>query len=145
MRILALLYIVSIVAITGSPVSGAWAADDNAPRSCADEANTKKLAGAERETFLKTCHQGALAPATPTHDASHSAQAKILTAPSGADRTKRSAACTAEAHRRKLDDNQAKAFRLNCLASAAPVSDTGGADRPPVPSKSKPGYDTLPR
>jgi hypothetical protein len=144
MRIVALLSLISIAAASGSTFSVAFAADDGAQRTCTDEANTKQLTGSERETFLRTCGQGALAPAKPTRDKS-TPQAKIITAPSGADRTKRSAECSAEARRRKLTKNQAKAFRLNCLASAAPVAATGGADRPPIPTPSKPGYDTLPR
>jgi hypothetical protein len=145
MRIVGLLFVISIATASGATVGVARAADDNAPRTCADQATTKGLTGERRQTFLKTCRQGALAPARPTTGKSKSAQAKIITAPSGADRTKRSAACSAEARRRHLDDNQAKAFRLNCLASAAPVSATGGADRPPAPTAAKPGYDTLPR
>ncbi len=145
MRMVALVSFVFIAIASGLTVGHAFAAEPGGARSCADEADIKKLSGADRQTFLKTCGQGALAPATPTIKKPGSVQDKILTAPSGADRTKRSAACSAEAGRRKLDDNQAKAFRLNCLASAAPVRATGGADRPPVPTKDKAGYDTLPR
>ncbi len=86
----------------------------------------------------------AMAPATPTRDKG-TPQARIVTAPSGQDRTTRSKACTREAKRRKLDPNAAKAFRLSCLASAAPVSAVGGQTRPTTPTPSKPGYDTLPR
>jgi len=117
---------------------------DDRSRSCADEADKRGLQGGARETFLKTCGQGALAPAGPTRDQG-TAQARILTAPSGQDRTVRSRDCTSEAKRRKLAPNAAKAFRLSCLASAAPVSATGTATNPPTPTASKPGYDTLPR
>ncbi len=145
MKAVSLLIVVSIAVAWNTTPRLASADEMSSTRTCTDEANTKHLTGKSLQTFLRTCRQGALAPAKPASGEDRSPQAKLITAPSGADRIQRSADCTAEAQRRRLDDNQAKAFRLNCLASAAPVAATGGADRPPVPTPSKPGYDTLPR
>jgi hypothetical protein len=135
----------SVVCLTLSSAGAALAGPTDDPsRSCTDEADKRGLSGDARDTYLNTCRQGALAPTTPTRDKG-TPQARILTAPSGQDRTTRSKACTREAKRRKLSPNAAKAFRLSCLASAAPVSATGTATHPPTPTPSKPGYDTLPR
>ncbi|HVY34247.1 MAG TPA: hypothetical protein VG960_07475 [Caulobacteraceae bacterium] len=135
----------SFAFLAAAGFGAAHAGPTNDPsRSCADEAHKRGLEGEARSSFLKTCDQGALAPTHPTQDKG-TAQARILTAPSGLDRTQRSQACTREAKRRKLSPNAARAFRLSCLASAAPVAATGTMTHPPKPTPSKPGYDTLPR
>jgi hypothetical protein len=143
MRCSVVLISLAVLSLLG-PATALSGPTDDPTRSCTDEADKRGLSGDARDTYLNTCRQGALAPATPTQDKG-TAQARILTAPSGQDRTTRSKACTREAKRRKLSPNAAKAFRLSCLASAAPVSATGTTTHPPTPTPSKPGYDTLPR
>ncbi len=143
MKPVVVLFSLAFLAATGCGAAHAGPTDDPS-RSCVDEADKRRLSGDERDRFLQTCRQGALAPTRPTADKG-TTQARILTAPSGQDRTTRSRDCTREAQRRKLRPNAARAFRLSCLASAAPVRATGTATHPPTPTPSKPGYDTLPR
>jgi hypothetical protein len=112
---------------------------------CTVQARNKKLTGHARTAFLKSCQQGALATTKPTYGAHASASAKVLTAPSGADRNTRSAQCSAEAVRRHLPEIQAKEFRLSCLATAGPVQEGEDQTQAPKPSPAKPGLDTLPR
>ncbi len=113
--------------------------------SCSIQANKKQLTGENRSAFLKTCKEGALATTKPTVDPGESRLAKVITAPSGADRNKRSAQCSAEAARRHLSEIKAKEFRLSCLATAGPVSEGEDQTQAPKPAPAKPGLDTLPR
>jgi hypothetical protein len=113
--------------------------------SCSVQANKKDLTGHNREAFLKTCKEGALATTKPTVEAGESRSAQVITAPSGADRNKRSAQCSAEAARRHLSEIEAKDFRLSCLATAGPVSEGQDQTQAPKPAPAKPGLDTLPR
>ena len=112
---------------------------------CSVQARNKRLTGHARSTFLNSCQQGALATTKPTYGAHASPSARVLTAPSGADRNTRSAQCTAEADRRHLSEIKAKEFRLSCLATAGPVQEGEDQTQAPKPSHAKAGYDTLPR
>jgi len=113
--------------------------------ACWAQADQKGLHGAERTTFHKTCLQGALAPATPTHDDKGSVSAKAITSPSGADRTQRSRQCAAEADAKGKTDNERKSIRLTCLANASPPSSTGTPTKTPTPTPSHEALGTLPR
>ena len=144
MRILGVLSVVSLCAAPHAVFAAPGVATTKTT-ACAIQADKKDLTGHARSTFLKTCKQGALAPTTPTLGASASRSSQVVTAPSGADRDTRSEQCTAEALRRHLNENQAKEFRLNCLATAAPVRAAGTSTQTPKPSPAKAGLDTLPK
>ena len=112
-------------------------------RSCARRADQQDLQGAARHRFLAVCVKGSLAPRERTHPAPRSLAAKAITQPSGVDRTVRSQQCDDEAARRGLHDSGLQAFRKSCLASAAPVSATGGKQRPPTPTPANSRLDAL--
>ncbi len=114
-------------------------------KACWTQADQKGLHGAERTRFHKTCLEGALAPASPTHADKGSVSAKAVTAPSGADRTQRSRQCAAEADAKGKTDNERKSIRLTCLASASPASSTGTPTQTPKPTPSHDALGTLPR
>jgi hypothetical protein len=95
-------------------------------KACSDEATHQGLHGKSRSSFRATCMKGAMAPKTPTAPTGPGREANAVTKPSGVDRTTRSQQCSDEADRRKLQATARDDFRLACLASAAPVSATGG-------------------
>jgi hypothetical protein len=70
--------------------------------------------------------------------------AKAVTSPSGMDRTRRSADCTAEANAKGGTDNERKSIRLACLANAAPPASTGTPTRTPAPTPSHDQLGALP-
>jgi hypothetical protein len=113
--------------------------------ACSVQAHTKKLTGERREAFLKTCKEGALATVKPTLAADAGRSDRAITAPSGADRNKRSAQCSAESVRRHLPEIKAKEFRLSCLATAGPVQEAQDQTQAPKPAPAKPGLGQLPR
>jgi hypothetical protein len=115
------------------------------PAACSVQASKKGLTGHRRVAFLKTCKEGALATTKPTLDATTSRSARVITAPSGADRNTRSMQCSAEAQRRHLSEIKAKEFRLSCMATAGPVQESQDQTQAPKPSPAKPGLDTLPK
>lgn len=146
MRTFTLILFVFICSILSDELcSSSVFAKDAAAKSCPDQADVKHLAGAERDIFLKTCAQGALAPARATAERTNSRSERALTKPSGVDRTVRSKQCSAEARRRRLDSTKARAFRLACLATAAPVRTTGTEQTAPAPSHAKDDLGVLPR
>jgi hypothetical protein len=114
-------------------------------KACWAQADRKGLHGAERTRFHKTCLQGALAPASPTHADKGSVSARAVTAPSGSGWTQRSRQCAAEADAKGKTDNERKSIRLSCLANASPVATTGTPTKPPKPTPSHDELGTLPR
>jgi hypothetical protein len=112
-------------------------------KSCSLRATREGLRGQDRTTFLSTCMKGSLSPKTPTRLGPETAAAHEITAPSGADRTTRSAQCNTEAARRKLHDSGLQAFRKGCLASASPVSAIETAREPARPTPAKPKLENL--
>jgi hypothetical protein len=133
------------LAAAALPVWSAPTSTTERSNACWAQATQKGLHGAARTTFHKTCLQGALAPATPTHDDKGSVSAKAITAPSGADRTQRSRQCAAEADAKGKTDNERKSIRLTCLANASPPSSTGSPTKSPTPTPSHDELGTLPR
>lgn len=99
-------------------------------KTCSDEANHQGLHGAARASFRARCLKGAMAPKTPTAPTGPGREANAVTKPSGVDRTTRSQQCSDEADRRKLQATARDGFRLSCLASAAPVENTGTRQKP---------------
>lgn len=112
-------------------------------KACSDEADHQGLQGKARARFRASCLKGALAPKTPTAPTGPGREANAVTKPSGVDRTTRSQQCSDEADRRKLQTSEREAFRLSCLASAAPVAATGTREKPkPTPAIPKLGTQT---
>jgi hypothetical protein len=112
-------------------------------KTCSDEATHQGLHDKPRADFRAKCMKGALAPRTPTAPTGPGREANAVTKPSGVDRTTRSQQCSDEADRRKLQTSEREAFRLSCLASAAPVSATGTREKPkPTPAIPKLGTET---
>ncbi len=138
------LSIIALAAWCGLAVSAQAASTADTRAACGARADAKSLAGKPRDEFMATCQQGALAPAKPTSPTPPAPTARAITAPSGADRTVRSRECTAEAKRRGLPDTQKKAFRLSCLASAAPVSTIGSPEQAQRPVAEKPELGVSP-
>jgi hypothetical protein len=110
-------------------------------KACSEEATHQGLRGKSRASFRVTCMKGAMAPKTPTAPTGPGREANAVTKPSGVDRTTRSQQCSDEADRRKLQASQRDAFRLSCLASAAPVSASGTREIP-RPTKAIPKLGT---
>ncbi len=108
----------------------ALAAESAHSRSCYAQADNQHLTGAARTEFHRTCMKGALAPHHPTAPV-HSMAAAAVVAPSGADRTTRSAQCNAEGNRRGLHGAKFSAFRKSCLATAGPVTEAGAGTMKP--------------
>ena len=104
-------------------------------KSCTERATG--LTAAERATFLRKCSKGALSPTHPTAPITGGPNAKAITAPSGVDRTTRSAQCSAEADRRGLKDNARADFRMSCLATAGPIKESESSTKSAAPSKAK--------
>jgi hypothetical protein len=126
----------------------AWSAQTSTTErsnACWAQADKKGLHGGDRTTFHRTCLQGALAPASPTHADNRSVAAKAVTSPSGADRTQRSRQCAAEADAKGKTDNERKSIRLSCLANASPPSATGTPTKTPKATPSHDELGTLPR
>ena len=111
-------------------------------KTCKAEADRQGLTGKQRTAFNATCLKGSLTPGRPTGLAKTSA-AKAIVAPSGADRTTRSASCDAEAAKRGLADSAFQSFRKGCLASAAPVHTIETAQTPTRPTNAKPKIEGL--
>ncbi|MHB8285626.1 MAG: hypothetical protein ACYDD1_13230 [Caulobacteraceae bacterium] len=110
-------------------------------KACSDEADHQGWHGKDRTRFRASCLKGALAPKTPTAPTGPGREANAVTKPSGADRTTRSQQCSDEADRRKLATSEREAFRMSCLASAAPVAHTGTKEKP-TPSPAIPKLGT---
>jgi len=137
--------VILTVAGLATPVWAVATSTTERSNACWAEANKKGLHGADRTTFHKTCLQGALAPASPTHADKGSVSAKAVTAPSGADRTQRSRQCAAEADAKGKTDNERKSIRLSCLANASPPSSTETPTKTAKPTPSHDELGTLPR
>jgi hypothetical protein len=121
----------------------AWAAQESAQsKACWAKADSGKLHGEERTAFHARCMAGPLAPKVPSPRA-RTEGARAIVAPSGADKTVRSGQCQDEANKRGLKDADYQAFRLACLASAAPAQATGSKTQPAKPTRDKPGLDNL--
>ena len=135
-----------IILALAAPMSSTTA-KTQATRSelCWAQADKKGLHGEARSTFHKTCVEGALAPASPTHHDAGSVSAKAVTSPSGVDRTERSNICAKEADAKTTDENKRKSIRLACMASAAPPAATGTPTHPPAPTPDKDQLGSLPR
>jgi hypothetical protein len=112
---------------------GALAACGPKPAETKDTAAAAAPAPDKAETGA-----GALTPTTPTTETQTTDGMAATTAPSGADRTVRSDQCNKEADKRGLKDNDRKAFRLNCMATAAPVSAAASPKEMPTPTHDKP-------
>ena len=122
----------------------AWARPQTAQsKACSDEADHQGLHGKDRNRFRASCLKGALDPKTPTAPTGPGREANAVTKPSGVDRTTRSQQCSNEADRRKLQTSEREAFRMSCLASAAPVAATGTKEKPkPSPAIPKLGTES---
>jgi hypothetical protein len=105
--------------------------------SCVAQADRQSLAVADRRTFLAKCAKGAMVPAKPAMAIRPGASAQSVVNPSGHAPAVRSQQCTAEADRRGLKDRERAAFRLSCLASAAPVKAIGASTTPTSPTSAK--------
>ncbi len=112
--------------------------------SCAAQADHQSLAGADRQTFLVKCMKGPMVPAKPLTPTRPGSGAQSVVSPSGHAPSVRSRQCTAEADRRGLADRERAAFRLACLATAAPVRAVGASTTPtsPTPEKADLGVQT---
>ncbi len=112
--------------------------------SCAAQADRQSLAGADRQTFLAKCMKGPMVPPKPSMPTRPGSGARSVISPSGHDRLVRSRQCTAEADRRGLKEHDRAAFRLACLATAAPVGAVGASTTPtaPTPAKANLGVQT---
>jgi len=136
----------SVIATTLALATSSLAkpAESAQSKSCSAQATQKGLVGNESASFRATCLKGSLAPKAPTMPAAKSGAAvKAITAPSGADRTSRSAQCNAEAAKRGLHDSSFQSFRKGCLASAAPVASIESAKTPEKPTNAKPKIESL--
>lgn len=105
--------------------------------SCTAQADHQSLTGGDRQTFLAKCTKGAMVPAKPAMAIRPGASAQSVVNPSGHAPAVRSQQCTAEADRRGLKDRERAAFRLSCLASAAPVQAIGASTTPTSPTSAK--------
>ena len=103
-------------------------------KACYAKATARKLHGAERTAFHRTCMKGALSPDRPTAANGRSKEGQAITAPSGVDRTVRSKQCSDEADRRRLTGQDRDAFRLSCLATAGPVTEAQTKRQAPKPA-----------
>jgi hypothetical protein len=137
---LSLVATLAVVASVGPVTAGTTAQ----AASCASQADHQSLTGAERQTFLAKCSKGAMVPAKPALPIRPGASAQSVVNPSGHAPVVRSQQCTAEADRRGLKDRERAAFRLSCLASAAPVKAIGASTTPtsPTPAKANLGVQT---
>ena len=106
--------------------------------SCAAQMEKRAVAPADRQAFMAQCTKGALTPPKPPIATTPGSGAHAVVAPSGHSKTARSAQCNSEADKRGLQDRARAAFRLSCLASAAPVSAIGTATKSPRPTAAKP-------
>jgi hypothetical protein len=124
---------IASVAGAGS-VSGATTAQSAA---CAAQADHQSLTGENRQAFVAKCMKGPMAPDKPSMPTRPGSGAQSVVSPSGHDRVTRSQQCTAEADRRGLKEHERAAFRLSCLATAAPVKAVGTSTTPPRPTPAK--------
>ena len=108
-------------------------------KACYDKASAQNLHGASRKAFHRTCMRGALSPDHATAPTGPGKEARAITAPSGADRTVRSKACSDEADKRGLAAKDREAFRLSIMATAGPVTEAGIHSQAPQPAKAIPG------
>jgi hypothetical protein len=106
---------------------------------CAREADAGHLTARARSAFVNRCLKGALAPSRPTAPTAPNREARAVTAPSGSDRLARSKQCDAEADRRGLKTEARAQFRLSCLATAGPVTESQTINQPPKRAKAIPG------
>ncbi len=106
-------------------------------KACWAKADAQHIAKAERAGFHASCVKGALHPGGPTVPTGSTAWSHAVTAPSGETRDARSRRCSAEADKRGLTSSKREAFRLSCVASAAPAAATGTGTTPPAPSGAK--------
>lgn len=130
---LSLFATLAVIAGVGPAAAGTTAQVE----SCAAQADHQSLAGAERQTFLAKCAKGAMVPAKPAMPIRPGASAQSVVNPSGHAPAVRSQQCTTEADRRGLKDHKRAAFRLACLASAAPVKAIGASTTPTSPTSAK--------
>ncbi len=127
--------VLAVSALTGVASAGAETAQS---ASCSAQADKQSLSAADRQTFMARCVKGALAPPQPPIATTPGSGAHAVVAPSGHDKMVRSGLCNAEADRRGLHDRSRAAFRLSCLATAAPVRAVGTTTKPPAPTAAKP-------
>jgi hypothetical protein len=80
---------------------------------------------------------GVMAPSATHNPTARTAGGAAMTAPSGATPRTRSVQCNREANRRHLTGAARQSFRLDCLATAAPVTHAGTHTTPPKPTHSK--------
>jgi hypothetical protein len=140
--------VVAFAALTSAGAPAMAATHSAQSAVCASEADQGRLKGSARSAFVSRCMKGALAPRRPTAPTAPNHEARAIVAPSGADRTVRSRQCDAEADRRGLQTRARAQFRLSCLATAGPVSESQTINQPPKPAKAIPGLgdnDNKPR
>lgn len=132
--------VASIAAVAGLPSAGVaqTGAQSAQMRSCNERAAQRGLAESDREAFMKQCMTGPMPATTSTLTPGARRPTREVTAPSGADRNVRSRQCSAEADRRGLHDSLRAAFRLKCLATAAPVRNVGTQAHDTAPTAVKP-------
>jgi hypothetical protein len=80
---------------------------------------------------------GVMAPSATHNPSSRTRSGNAVTAPSGQTPRRRSATCNREANRRHLTGSARQAFRLDCLATAAPATHAGAKTTPPRPTGAK--------
>jgi hypothetical protein len=133
---------ISLAPLIGSTAFAAPPPESAQSRACWAKADQQSLTGQSRADFHATCMKGAGTPPGPAaNPREHSAWAKAVTEPSGADRATRSRQCSAEADRRGLVSAKRQAFRQDCIASAAPVNANGTATHAPTPTPAKEAVD----
>ncbi len=81
---------------------------------------------------------GVMAPSASHNPTARTEGGAAMTAPSGSTPRGRSVACNREANRRHLTGSARQNFRLDCLATAAPVTHAGSHTTPPKPTHAKP-------
>jgi hypothetical protein len=132
----------SAAAFAGSVAFASAPPESAQSKACWAKADQQSLTGQNRDDFNASCVKGAASPPGPAaNPKEHSAWAKAVTAPSGADRAQRSRQCSAEADRRGLTSSKRQAFREDCIASAAPVGANGTNTETPTPTPAKEPLD----
>jgi len=137
--------LVLLIALSAAGASPGVASATAQSRACAVKADAQGLRGGARQDFEKVCIRGVRDPAVPLQTESRMGSAGAVTRPSGADPTTRSHQCNTEADKRGLTDSAREAFRLRCLATAAPAGTIGTSTTSPIPTASKDELGQLPR
>jgi hypothetical protein len=132
-----------VLAAASSATPGLAATESPQAKICAKSTQAKSLSGGAKKAFVQKCLHHPMVPQKSDLPKAQTTPAKAVTAPSGADKNVRFAQCSAEGDRRGLTDNARNAFRLSCIATAAPVTSIGASNQPPAPNNEKPNLGVV--